>query len=427
MPPIILSLDALMSRLAQLDNDSKPTSFYELFVLAEDFCKTTSAHSSVEGAHLRLWLRQIGYVAKVYSAYVYESSNKGFLNEPRRSRSPKINELDRALQTPKLRAHFLVLLVASSLASAARMLLSTNTRLGVAHIAWECLINTANFFPALAPLVIGCDFVNLRAINLNEAKRVAETLRAHGYEPILLWEACMTAEKEAWGAWFQAAQTEGPERLSLLKTAVHTLGSAVRYMLLTEGTRIPQTFYSLYEQASMTAILHKVAHKKLERLPTDVWADIHEEPDFDSPTGFFVFSEGILRKRRYVIDLPDISCLVHTLTYSAHQEWKNDPPSFVRRNIDNISTSLHAKRIQLQYDTMQSGLLDATFAAAGDRIKQQVGPIMKEMTPEAIAVLIVEGAHLPAIATPVFTLFFRRIYRFVQRDPSADDSRTFDS
>jgi hypothetical protein len=306
--------EKIEDQLVEFENECQPTDFFGLFALAAEFCKIAGYYSTIQDAHLRIALRKLQYAAKTYSACVQESTEKGLLNDPPKPKRTKIGELNQALQSPVLRRYFLYLPVATSLAVAARMVLAETLSDDAATIASSCLLNAGRFFPELAPLVVASDPAKLRGVTVRETTRIAQTCKALGYEPILLWATCTTAEDNAWGAWFQAAQTRGQERLLLLKSAAGTLGSAVSYLLRTEGVAPRKAFYTLDGQASMTAILRELAHKKLERLSAEVWSNIHDEPDFDSPTAYFVFREGIVRKRSYVIDLPDISCLSDSTT-----------------------------------------------------------------------------------------------------------------
>ncbi len=67
-------------------------------------------------------------------------------------------------------------------------------------------------------------------------------------------------------------------------------------------------------------------------------------------------------------------------------------------------------------------MFEASLAATEERIEKRVGPILKEISPEAIAIMVAEGTGLPPIVTPVLTLFFRRLFRLLQKDSSTGDA-----
>jgi hypothetical protein len=418
----------MLAQLIRLENGCKPGKFFDLFALADEFCKVTSLYSSLESSALRVVLEKMEFVAATYHTCVAESQLKQLLNDVPRpqgaSALEEIGELGRALHTANQRAYFLLLLVNSSLASAARMLLTANVTYDVDHlVAWDTLLEVVRNYPVLAGLATGCDFVKLRDITIEHRHLHIQAFRAHGYEPILPCHALVTAENDAWRAWFQASQMSGQERLSLLKTAAGTLGSALNFLLRTEGTvRADRRFDCIYDGASMTAIVRELNHEKLNVLPAHEIEDILNRPPIEGYPIFFYFKEGTIRTRRYVVDLPHLSCLCIAPTYSAHEEWKNDPIAFARKNVHNIPHSHHASTLQIEYDRIQASVFEASLAATEERIEKRVGPILKEISPEAIAIMVAEGTGLPPIVTPVLTLFFRRLLRLLQKDSSTEDT-----
>lgn len=439
MKPTPPASQPMMSQLALIEKECQPTDFFGLFAIADQICKTTSLYPEIESSAWRSVLGKLVRVSSAYDACVNESTLKGLLNDIDRcpgdaTEFKEIRKLVQGLHTVNLRAEFLHLLVHSSVASAARMLLAINS--GASHadsfLAWQSLLESTRFYPALAHLAIGCDVATLRNFCMEQHRLVIQSFRTHGFEPILPGKALLTAEYDAWGAWIQAAQTRTEERLPLLSTASHTLSLALNFVLLTERTvqASGRGFDSLYEGASMTAIVRELMSKKLAKLPEDVYDKLLNRQKGESKSALqhdpysagnlFFFSEGIIRKRHYLVDLPHINNLCEHVTYTDYQKWVGDRIAFVRARVDNIPRSLHAKQLRIEHDTMQAKLLDASLTSAGEKVPIKAGRAPKDMTPEAIATIVGEATGLPPIVTPVLTFFFCRLFRLLGKNSAAE-------
>lgn len=421
--------ELMIPQLIRIENECQAGDFFDLFILAGQFCEVTSLYASLEGEALNMVLAKMHSVSITYHACVAESELKGLLNDAPRSQNAsdfeEIGELSRALHTANQRRDFLLLLVNSSIASAARMFLTVNsTSLDLdSLVAWDTLLETMRLYPVLARLGIGCNVAKLRDISVGQRQLTIRAFKAHGYEPILPYRTLVNTEHDAWTAWFQASQTSGQERLAILKTAAHTLGSGLNFLLRTEGTvQADRRFDSMYDGASLTAIIRDLNREKLNELPAnEIEAILNRPPIEGHPTAFY-FNAGTIRTRRYVVDMPDVSCFCTAPTNLELSEWKNDPVAFTRKNVHNIPSSQHAERLQIEYDRIQAELVDASLAATEEKVEKRVGPILKEISPEAIAVIVAEGTGLPPIVTPILTFFFRRLVRLLQRDSSTEDT-----
>jgi hypothetical protein len=59
-------------------------------------------------------------------------------------------------------------------------------------------------------------------------------------------------------------------------------------------------------------------------------------------------------------------------------------------------------------------LLDARLAAVEENLESRLGPVLEEVTPEALAIILVESIRITPLATPVVTYLFRRLRRLLK-------------
>jgi hypothetical protein len=280
-------------------------------------------------------------------------------------------------------------------------------------LAIKGLVEIVRHFPALAHLPLRCDFAQLRRLFSTQCDALVRLSRELGHEPIFVSTAIDRSEVDALLAWMQAARTRGEERLSLQEDCAKGLGLVANFLGHIESSRWTLgPFYELRQGVSMTSIVGQLIRKKLQLAAADdpVYAHLHltvaANSGVQQKLKLWYFTAGVLKKARYLVELPEAGYFCQACTYSTEQECNNDPIGFIRRNMREIPSSVFSQTVRLELDAVEREILDA-------KLERMVTDTVEEMIPDAVALIVAEKTGLPHVAAIFLGQVFRRLFRFV--------------
>lgn len=413
------SQESILSKAAEIQAQCQPCSFEDLYGLAISFHDlTVSCVELRQGGRVgKDVLHEIVSLQNLLGACVYDARAKGLLQQTDgvaklKKGDKKIVDLGRKLYEPHFRSSFLYLLLSSSAAFLAISLLEgadPEEKL----VGWQILIGEVRLFPTLAKLATKVRIEEARTWGYDRIEETRRELREKGFEFIDLWFPMQAIEEDAWGAWIQANQEPGRRALALLENCAAKLGRATNFMLHIDTAPWPvEPFNELTEGASMTRMARELCRKELRPLSNvellTLWLEGIDRANAAAVFAYCFFSEGILRKRKYIVGLPPPVCLTADHLYSSIVKYRDDPIDFMRKNWRHIPNSLHALQLKKELEVAQQALLDA-------RLANKLSESLREVTPEAFALLMVESTGLPHVVslflTPLFRRFFDLLYK----------------
>jgi hypothetical protein len=404
--------ESLLLKLAELQTECQPPSFEDLFALA-------AAFGEVVGSCLEVGRTENLAVDVIYALLqlnttiricVNESLKKGLLQN--RDKSAVINKRDKKaialaqkLHDQKLRAVFLDLSMASSTAFlGCRMLKDDGDRM---LTGWHIFVGEVRAYPMLARLAmkISCKAVR-KLLSSREVPTPDSGLK--GVERIDVRSPIESTETDAWGAWIQAGQEQGQDALLLVEECAAKLAMVSNFIHLADPAPWPiEPFYSLTEGASMTRIVREICRQEL--LPLSA-LPLKERPA-ETPVlnELCFFTKGILRKTKYLVRIPSYNFLCEWSDFSSFEEWRANPTQFMRKNWRLIPHSKHARLLRLESERIREALVNA-------RLERRFSVSIREITPEALALLLVEASGLPHATSLFLTPLFRKLLSLLDKE-----------
>jgi hypothetical protein len=421
---VITRAENALTRLSHLEARAEPGNFRTLFGLIDEFSGIAGSQAGIEKDALPFVSQKSIIVASKLMDCINESLVIGLLRafeEPDQKNEfeQELGTVFRALHTEKRRHNFLSVLVFSSMACTASHLLSIYPD---ELASWSIILQAIDHFPALARLSARCDCALLRSSWANWAELTERSWRSCGYEPIMLRQAFRKIRFDALGTWIQTFQTAGPQVIPLLEECTSKLRMALSFLLTVEAPnwRIAP-FSNLYDGASLAGILRELLSHNLELISFDdpvyeaVWPPALRHLGAGPESRLCNLRVGTLRRRRYLVELPDIACLSRYPALSVRHEWDADPVEFTRKNVHSIPVSNTVEMLQRSIEEIERVLFAARIAATGEKLKATLNPILEDVTPETLAILLVESLKITPFSAPIFTYILRRLHRLLAK------------
>lgn len=397
--------DSLQSQLTQIRDRCEPANFAVLYRQVQSFCEiTVSAIQLLPKIQTKQFFYEFCFelirCRNRLRSCIGESSNKGLLNEFPELRKPTRTEAEaisfsKHVNDPRQQAKFLWLQISTSVATFACSLLDLNNPAVVT--AWDMFTQEVRCFSKLAKLAM-----NKRCKSIGEL--VAEVNRCTVWEPgfelIDLASPMTLGEADAWGVWIQATQEQPPTALKLLDDCIAKLTRIANFLTLVDvAPWHVRSFTKIAERDSLTAIVQELNKRNLVPTPQNIFSD-------NTPAAlaaqYRILTVGTFRKTSYLVRLPLHYYLAEPDDYSALQRWENDPVAFMRKNWRSIPNSSHAQLLRKELEDFRAIRLDAI-------LEQKFSELVAELTPDALALALVEGCGLPHVTTLVLSPLCRRL------------------
>jgi hypothetical protein len=404
--------EEVKTRLRLVWSRCQPNDFDELFELATEFSQLCILSGELDDpldARLKVSKTFHLLITAINESYVtglFESDNTSNPNAPDDSDD---FELKRALRTAESRLHFLGVVVLSAAAFLNSYLLKTHRRGYWINDAWPELIAFIRQMPTLAPLATQLDTRELSQYFDESTGEFLSTCREREIVLVDIEGSILRAEILAWGTLLQVPRAPNDEKLALLQSGAARLRLLLNFMLVSEGRPWQgKELFDLDEKSSLSQIVRELHSYRLELLD-------ESHPSYSVLTDLrgcwlYSFKRGMIRKSTYVVTPPDYFRLCEKPLFSEMAEQEDDPWRFTYSHLAQIPTSFFVQQIQSELGVVDEIIL-------GIRLEHWLLARVEELSPEFLALGVVESLHLPHLCAPFLTAIFHRLFRlFRSRD-----------
>ena len=389
----IFSHDCVPARFTQLLKNSEALHLIaeKIISLEAESERELAADSFIRGAFLH------------FNTTVYDSFSMRLLEDEDLKRG-KVSQLAQALNTPQHRLNFL--LARSCLCEAALCghLLQRNRE---SLSLWSEMVDISSRHPSLssfAPPLPDPDILLRRFTD--RAEQSYRQIEEQGLSIVDIEGPFYRSLVEAGFIWLKLVQ-EGSDRV-LIERARRLVHKVLYFLQSPPGERwILQPYRFIQPTDSLREILNEILRHHLET------PHFLNDPDFVKffPTtdSCFVLTEGRIRKRRYFVTFPPLSCFCGKKNDSADiRDAAANALLYIRNHLDDIPQSNAATHVQMFLSRIEE-------LQRGEDIKTASKKFGVGITANAIALAVCDSFQLPSEARGIIAVFVNALMPLLWR------------
>jgi hypothetical protein len=363
---VIRTYADLTPRLDEIAEDCKPQPFLRLAATARDFVSVASSLRDLEDVleFEKAFSQIMGLLVRFYAAF-QQAHDMGLLasiDETTRSSPRELRELDRALEYPARRI--------SCLLAVCQLALATATLIGMRrfpsyYFPWTHMFALLFEQPALAALFQGVDLAKWESIKEEPGERFAALAESGGFLRICIRPCCNGLVYEAGALWTDSL-VRGLEEKKL-KECADRMGRLVSFLTMPARDRwILQQYTSIGSTDSMQEVLKEILRHDIRLVSEADGVELDKLGQYargldDLPADMLLLAHGWLKKRKYLVALPDFQYFVGRLSSTTFEEASTDPVQFLRRHWRDAPGSLIAEHRRQWLSRIEGAIADTKF------------------------------------------------------------------
>ena len=296
------------------------------------------------------------------SQQAYDMGLFAGVDESTRSSPRELRDLDRALAYPSHRISCLV--AVRQLAEATACFIGTR-RFPSYYLPWPHMFHLLFEQPVLAGIFHGVDLTKWAPMRREPNQRFTALAKSAGFLRIGIKPCCEALEYEAGELWTDSL-LRGLEK-DRLRECVNRLERLLSFLTLpAQEPWVLQELASIGSTDSMQAILKEVFRHDVRLVAESDGLDLRELGQYaraldDLPKDVLALTHGWIKKRRYLVALPNFQYFIPRVSSTALEDAVADPVEFLRKRWRDASKSAAAENHRLHLSRVKAAAVDIRF------------------------------------------------------------------
>jgi|HubBroStandDraft_6_1064221.scaffolds.fasta_scaffold119269_3 hypothetical protein len=355
----------LIAKFQAIEENCKPQPFLQLAITAKNFISVASLLSDIhdQSEFKKAFDRFVTLLVGFHGAFqqAYDMKLLVDVDESAQSAPRDLRSLDRALATQHRRLECIAVVCRG--AEAAACLVGVR-RFPNLYSPWCQMFGLLLERPIFASVFQDIDLAKWYRIPAERERLSIRLAESSGFSRIEIGQCISALHNEAGALWVDAL-IHGVEKDKLDESA-RRMRRLLNFLTMpTQERWILQEFLSIGSMDSLEAVLKEILRHDLRPiLPRDNLdqdaVDQLTVPTLSTWAGV-ILTEGWLRKRGYLVNMPHVPYFIERLSSTAFENARENPVQFWRTHYRDVSHSMAVRHDQKKLLNIESAITDAHF------------------------------------------------------------------